>query len=130
MKIKAAHYGNLDNNLLLVPVYHLNQNLTVPKEVRNRKQKMTIIRGFYDEDVLTYHLPVNFKPDYITEPIKLHNEFGSFVTAMQISEGKLIYSRKLLIKEGEFAPEAYEKFHGFMKKVVDADSQKFVLVKQ
>ncbi|MGV3586834.1 MAG: DUF3857 domain-containing protein [Adhaeribacter sp.] len=130
MEIKALGYGNIDNNMLVVPVYHLTRNITVPKEVRNRKQKVSITRGFYDEDVLTFKLPAGFKPDYVPEPINLQNELGSFSTSVQVTADQLIYSRKLLLKEGEFAPEAYDKLHGMLKKVVDADAQKFVLVKK
>ncbi|KAA5549361.1 DUF3857 domain-containing protein [Adhaeribacter rhizoryzae] len=130
MEIKAAGYGNIDNNMLVVPVYHLTRNLNVPKEVRNRKQKVSITRGFYDEDVFTFNLPAGFKPDYIPEPVTLQNELGSFSTSVQVSSGQLIYSRKLLLKEGEFTPEAYDKLHSMLKKVVDTDTQKFVLVKK
>jgi transglutaminase-like putative cysteine protease len=130
MEIKATQYGNLDKNMLVVPIYHLNRNLSVPKEVRIRKQKVTLNRGFYDEDVITFNLPPDYKADYIPAPVTLENEFGSYVTSVQFTGGQLIYTRKLLMKEGEFSSEAYERLHSFLKKVVDADGQKFVLVKQ
>ena len=130
MELKASNYGNINDNMLMVPVYHLTSNLGVPKEVRNRKQKVIIPRGFYDEDLITYTLPQAYKPDYIPEPVTLENEFGSYITSIKVTNGQLVYSRKLLLREGEFAPEAYEKFHTFLKKVADADRQKFVLVKQ
>ncbi|GEO02647.1 hypothetical protein AAE02nite_03110 [Adhaeribacter aerolatus] len=130
MEIKAPGYGNTDNNMLVVPVYNLTRNLNVPKEVRNRKQPVTINRGFYDEDEIIFNVPATFKPEYLPEAVNIENEFGYYRTALTFSSGKLTYSRKLLLKEGTFKPEAYDTFHTFLKKVYTADTQKFVLTKQ
>jgi hypothetical protein len=129
IEIKAAGYGTLSDNLLLVPVFQLESSLGVPKEIRNRKQKVSISRGFYDEDQITYNLPLTYKPEYLPEAVTLENEFGSYRTTITYVPGKLTYSRKLLLKEGEFAPETYDKLQAFLKKVVSSDQQKFVLAK-
>ena len=129
MDVKAEQFGTLNNNLLLVPLNHLNREIGIPKEVRNRKNKVRIVRGFYDEDNISYDLPADYKPDYIPQPIELKSDFGSFLAKARLEGNQLIFSRQLTLKQGEYSPETYDQFVSFLKKVVDADRSKFVLVK-
>jgi len=130
MEVKAEQFGTLNNNMLLVPLNHLNREISIPKEVRNRKNKVRIVRGFYDEDQISYELPTDYKPEYIPQPIELKSDFGSFLAKARLEGNQLIFSRQLTLKQGEFSPETYEPFVAFLKKVANADRSKFVLVKK
>jgi len=130
LEVKAEQFGTLNNNMLLVPLNHLNREIGVPKEVRNRKNKVRIARGFYDEDNIRYELPADYKADYIPQPVELKSEFGSFLAKATLEGNQLIFSRQLTLKQGEFSPETYDQFISFLKKVADTDKSKFVLVKK
>jgi hypothetical protein len=129
LDIQVNQFATLNNNLLLVPINPLNREITAPKEVRNRKNKVLIPRGFLDEDHIRYTLPAGFKPEYIPPALSLENEFGSFSAKAELQGHELVYSRKLVLNAGEFAPDTYEKFHTFLKKIADADQEKFVLIR-
>jgi len=130
MEVKAEQFGSLNNNMLLVPLNHWNREIGVPKEVRNRKNKVRIIRGFYDEDNIRYELPADFKPDYIPQAVELKSAFGTFLAKTSLEGNYLTFSRQLTLQQGEYSPETYELLVAFLKKVADVDQSKFVLVKK
>jgi len=130
LELKAEQFGTLNNNMLLVPLNHLNRETNIPKEVRNRKNKVRIVRGFYDEDKISYDLPADYRPDYIPQPVELNSEFGSFLAKSSLEGNQLVFSRQLTLKQGEFSPETYDQLVSFLKKVADADRSQFVLVKK
>jgi transglutaminase-like putative cysteine protease len=130
LDIRAHQFASLNNNLLFVPINHLNREISVPKEVRNRKNKVLITRGFLDEDDIRYTLPAGYTTEYIPPALSLENEFGFFRVKAELQGNELVYSRKLMLKQGEFAADTYETFYNFLKKVANADLEKFVLVKK
>jgi hypothetical protein len=130
LEIQAKAFASLNNNLLFVPINQLNREITVPKEVRNRRQKVHINRGFTDEDQIRFVLPAGFKLEYIPPAVTLRNEFGSFSAQAELQGNELVYTRKLVLNQGEFAPETYEQLYTFLKKVADADQEKFVLIRK
>jgi transglutaminase-like putative cysteine protease len=130
LEIRAREFAMLNNNLLFVPINQLNREITVPKEVRNRRHQLHINRGFTDEDIIRFVLPAAFKPEYIPPAVSLQHAFGSFSAQAEQQGNELVYSRKLVLNQGEFASEAYEQFYTFLKKIADADQEKFVLIRK
>ncbi|MGV3504014.1 MAG: DUF3857 domain-containing protein [Adhaeribacter sp.] len=130
LEVRARQFATVSNNLLFVPLNQLNRQVSVPQEVRNRKNKVYISRGFHDEDQVRFALPEGFQPDYLPPAVSLQNEFGTYTAKAELQGNELVYSRLLVLNSGEFAPDSYGKFHAFLKKVVDADGQKFVLAKK
>ncbi|MGV3640451.1 MAG: DUF3857 domain-containing protein [Adhaeribacter sp.] len=130
LEVRARQFATTSNNLLFVPLNPLNREISVPQEVRNRKNKVYISRGFHDEDQIRFALPEGFQPDYLPPGLSLQNEFGSYTTKTELQGNEVVYTRLMVLNQGEYAPDSYEKFHAFLKKVVDADGQKFVLLKK
>lgn len=130
LEIRARQFGVLNNNLLFVPINQLNREIAIPREIRNRKSKVFISRGFLDEDQIRYVLPAGFKPEYLPPAQSLENKFGAFTVKTELQGNELVYSRKLLLNPGEFEPDTYDELYNFLKKVVNADLEKFVLTRQ
>jgi transglutaminase-like putative cysteine protease len=130
LDIQVNHFGTRNNNLLFVPINQLNREISAPREMRNRKNKVYVSRGFADEDDIRYVLPPDFKPEYLPPALLLENEFGYFSVKVQVQGNELHYTRKLVLNQGEYAPEAYERFYTFLKKIADADQEKFVLARK
>lgn len=129
LELKATRAGTLTGNLLLVPLNQFNHDISLPKEVRNRQNKVYINRGFLDEDVLTYQLPTGFQPEAMPQAVELQTAFGQYVAKAELKANQVIYTRRLHLYQGEHAPETYEKLVHFLKQVVDKDNEKLVLVK-
>ncbi|MDQ4141225.1 MAG: DUF3857 domain-containing protein, partial [Bacteroidota bacterium] len=130
LELSTSQAGTVNGNLLLLQLNQLNHEISVPKELRQRKNKVYINRGFMDEDVVTYQLPKGYQLDYIPAPVDIQTVFGRFQTKAEVNNNELIYSRKLTLQQGEHSPEVYEQLISFFKKVVDSDHEKLILKKQ
>lgn len=125
-----ADAGTVNGNLLLLQLNQLNHEMNVPKEVRNRRNKVYVNRGFTDEDVITYQLPAGYLPDYIPAPVDLQTVFGHYQAKAEVKNNELVYTRQLTLNQGEHNPEVYEQLVDFLKKVVTNDHEKLILKKQ
>ena len=129
LELKANQAATLNGNLILLQLNQLNHEVGIPKEVRNRKNKVYINRGFIDEDVISYQLPEGYKPEYLPGAVDVQTPFGRYKTQIKLNGTELTYTRHFSLNQGEYAPEAYEQLVTFLKKVVDQDHEKLVLVK-
>lgn len=128
IELRAKQYGSVNANRIFVPLNNFNRIERI-KDVRNRKNKVFINRGFYDEDIISYVLPEDFTLEFGPPSVEVKNEFGSFHSKVAIEGNKLIYTRKLIINSGENAAEMYEELVEFIKQVSENDNSKFVLIK-
>lgn len=130
LEISAENYMSpADGKLLFAPNIS-NRNLAVPERCRNRKRDLVISRGYLDEDEFTIHLPENFKPETLIQPVSLETKFGSYKIILEHKEpGILQYNRKLLIKSGKYSKEDYELYRNFRKQIARYDNSRIVLTK-
>ena len=109
----------------------LNRNEYVPKRNKDRNRDIVIKRGYLDEDDFIIELPKGYKVEANLKPTKLNNEFGEFeVSVEQLSESKLNYKRRLLIKPGNFPSNSYENYRNFRKTISRVDASKIVFIKK
>ncbi|WP_165819400.1 DUF3857 domain-containing protein [Flagellimonas aquimarina] len=130
LEISAENYmSSVEGKLLFAPNIS-NRNLAVPERCRNRKRDLIIARGYLDEDEFTIHLPENFEPETLIQPVSLETKFGSYKIVMEHKEhGILQYNRKLLIKSGKYSKEDYELYRNFRKQIARYDNSRIVLTK-
>lgn len=130
LEITAENYlSPIEEKFLLAPNIS-NRNLAIPERCRNRKRDLVIFRGYLDEDEFTIHLPENFKPETLIQPVNLETKFGSYkIVLEEKAPGVLQYNRKLLIKSGRYAKEDYESYRNFRKKIARYDNSRIVLTK-
>lgn len=109
----------------------LNRNEYVPKRNKDRNRDIVIKRGYLDEDDFIIELPNGYKVEANLKPTKLNNEFGEFeVSVEQLSESKLNYKRRLLIKPGNFPCTSYDNYRNFRKTISRVDASKIVFIKK
>ena len=109
----------------------LNRNEYVPKRNKDRNRDIVIKRGYLDEDDFIIELPNGYKVEANLKPTKLNNEFGEFeVSVEQLSESKLNYKRRLLIKPGIFPKTSYDDYRNFRKTISRVDASKIVFIKK
>ncbi|PSR53581.1 hypothetical protein AHMF7605_08600 [Adhaeribacter arboris] len=130
MELTAHQAGTVNGSLLLLKLNQLNHEISVPKEVRQRKNKVYINRGFMDEDVITYQLPPGYQLDYVPAAVDLQTFFGHYQAKVEVKNNILIYTRQLTLQQGEHNSEVYEQLVKFFQKVVDSDHEKIILKKQ
>jgi len=129
--IKTSGYLSKAGDRLLFAPNMLNRNEYVPKRGKDRKRDVVIKRGYLDEDDFEIEIPVGYEVESNLKQTKLNNEFGEFeVSVEQISETKLHYHRRLLMKAGKFSKSNYNDYREFRKTISRVDSSKIVFIKK
>lgn len=67
---------------------------------------------------------------FIPQNTKGESEFGLWEYKFEKKDDKVIYERRLILKEGEFSKEAYTSYRNFMIEINKLDQQKIVLTNQ
>ena len=106
----------------------LNKYSSIPPKEENRETDIVLKFTGIDIDSITYIIPPHLYPEYIQEPISIESEFGSYYSSATISQGQLIYIRKMEYNKGRFSKESYDDFRNFYKEVSKADKSKVVFI--
>jgi hypothetical protein len=126
----SGYLSNAGDRILFAPNM-LNRNTYVPKRDNNRKRKVVIKRGYLDEDNFIIEIPKGYKVEANLMPTAISNDFGEFeVSVKQLTESKLHYKRRLLIKSGNFPSTMYDHYRDFRKTISQVDAAKIVFIKK
>ncbi len=118
-------YASKANNHVYLFPNVFNKMFSIP-ELRNRQASIAVNRGFTDEDILTYQLPDNYKIEMKPENREINCIFGSYNFSLEIQNKKLIYTRKLVLKNGIYAASNYPELTKFINAVSEIDNSKIV----
>lgn len=127
--IEASGYGKVSGDRMLFAVNPYNQLDGSVKRERNRKSPFEIKRGSVDEDRIVVELPPGYTIETLPSDFELSGIFGTYKTGLTKEEGKLIYRRSLLLKQGRYPSRDYEEFRKFMDQISRNDNAKIVLLK-
>ena len=125
--VEADNYASKSGDRLIFAANAFNKNKYLPKRYRQRKLPFKIQRGFLDEDEIEIKLPEGFQVEALPEGIEIENKFGSYAAKYELSNGQIIFSRKFLVKKGNFPNTEYEAYRKFMKNVAKSDGAKIVI---
>jgi hypothetical protein len=127
-KFTAGNYcSKFGNRSMLVPNV-LNQVMVIPDKYRNRMTPFVVSRGFFDEDEIEFSFSDSMNIESYPEPITIDSKFGNYSASFEVnSDGKLIYKRSMLLKDGEYPKEEYSNFRDFLISVNKADQSKIIL---
>jgi hypothetical protein len=106
----------------------MNRSSNIPPKVENRKTEVLIKVGYVDWDTIQFNLPENLYPEFAPEPIKHASRFGEYEVQFKVDQGKLIYIRKMKMREGVYPPESYNELIEFRKNISKADNTKVVFL--
>lgn len=114
--------------------YYFRPNLAnrvqrAPDEVRNRRTDVYINRGYTEDDEISYLLPAGYRSDKNLLNKTIDKPFGRFTVNMHINNGKLIYTRRLQMKDGTYTKDSYQDLVDFYQAIADADSYNVALAK-
>ncbi len=118
---------NSGKRLFLTPNL-LNRSTFIPEKVENRKTNVIRKTAYMDFDTIRYHIPGEMYPEFLPEPIRLKSRFGEYEATFKLDQGDVIYTRKMIIRKGEFPPESYNELIEFYKNINKADNLKLVFL--
>ena len=130
LKLSSKNYAFTSGKNMLVTLNPFNKYNTIPKRYRNRKFPVQISRGFLDEDEFLIDLPNKFEIEAMPNQKKIETKFGVYEISLEkITEKKIKFKRKLLIKKGLYPKEDYKAYRKFRKSIAKLDNAKIILTK-
>ncbi|TDQ81779.1 uncharacterized protein DUF3857 [Sphingobacterium yanglingense] len=96
-------------------------------ESKNRINPLRINRGYTDIDSISYSMDEKIKDGFQPITKVINSPMGTYHLRISLKDDKLLYYRKLEVKEGTYQPESYVQFYNFMREVSESDRGKFTL---
>ncbi len=129
--LSIRKYASKGGRRLFVPLNLLNSLTSVPAVSEKQRTVPVYIKSdVFDEDEFTFNLPEGYEVESLLESYELDTDFGTYIINMQRDNQKVIYTRKLKMKPGEYSAERYKDLRNFLKEVATRDAAKMVLVKK
>lgn len=128
MDLTLSRYASVSGKRLFVMPNLMSRNSYIPENLTTRKSNVVIDRGYVDADSIVYSIPEAIYPEFIPESIKHESRFGSYEARFALEEGRLVYTRRLKVKEGNYPPESYQEYVDFYRNVSKADNVKIVFL--
>lgn len=126
---KAQNYYENGLNSIILPLNVFNRFESIPAKQRNKRFSFEIDYGFTDTDELEILLPNNTTVTQLPEKIDLVEKFGEYHSEVLLENNKLIYKRKLIMKDGVFAKEDFESFRKFREQINKLENVKVIIDK-
>jgi Domain of Unknown Function with PDB structure (DUF3857)/Transglutaminase-like superfamily len=128
LNLNLNRFASVSGKRLFITPNLMNRFSSIPEPIENRKTNVVRNMAYTDLDTIQYSFPQDLYPEFVPAPTKIESEFGSYENSYSLDQGKLIYTRRLVMKKGEFAPESYKSLIDFYKKINKADHTKLVLL--
>jgi len=124
--IDIDRYGHANNDKLQLRPNLFNVKRDVPTS-RNRTFPLELKRGYTDVDSISFTLGEGIIPVVMPKVMKTETKFGTYEAEIKMLDGQLIYSRKLIMKDGTFDASDYEAFERFVNEIANYDNLKLTL---
>jgi len=124
--INVSNYAAVNNDKIFLTPNLFNIERSVPS-VRNRSQSLDLKRGYLDVDSISFTLDESIIPIILPKSVSLETKFGSYQLELKLFDKKLIYYRKLLMKDGLFSASDYEDYENFVNEVASNDRLRLAL---
>lgn len=126
LTIDIRGYATVNNDKIFLTPNLFNIKRSVPS-LRNRTQPLDLKRGYVDVDSISISLDENIIPILLPKSLKLDTKFGVYELEIKLQDKKLIYYRKLLMKDGLFEASDYENYENFVNEVANNDRLRLAL---
>jgi|GEM_PF-3897200 len=107
----------------------LNKLSAVPLNNPNRKADFVLTSNYIDADTIVFQIPTGYSIEFLPETIKLNSKFGDYQAEFKFKDGLLTYIRRVLMRQGQHPATGYNEWVDFRKKIVRADKNQVVFVK-
>lgn len=127
--LNSQNYCSFTGNYMLLPLNLVNFQSPVKKMMKKRLSDILINRSSADYDTLVYTIPSGYKVESIPQGQNINSIFGNYSFSVKVDGNKIIYTRKLMLKQGCFKASAYKDFYDYCLAISKNDNAKAMLVK-
>lgn len=128
MELQIRKYGTPNGKRIFLTPNLMNKNSFIPEKIEQRKTPVVRRFTYTDLDTIRFHIPESIYPEFMPEAVKIVSRFGEYEASFKVEAGLLVYTRKLKMNKGEFAPETYNQLVDFYKSISKADNIKMVFL--
>ncbi|MGD9561966.1 MAG: DUF3857 domain-containing protein [Pyrinomonadaceae bacterium] len=130
VEFSAAAYGQLMQDRLLVfkpAIASRTDSVYLTEAVR--KHPVVLDANSFREKV-TVNLPSGFAVDETPDPVVMETPFGTYATTYEVKEGKLYFTRSLILKRATVPVDRYKAVREFFTQMLNAEQAPVVLIKK
>lgn len=120
-------YCSFSGKYMILPLNLVNSQKPITKMLKKRVSDVLINRSFSDFDTIIYRLPKNYRVESVPAGVTIESPFGSYSSTIEVKENQIIYTRKLIIREGYYKPEDYQNLYNFILSVSKSDNVKMMI---
>ncbi len=126
----AARYAQLMNNRLLVfkpAIVSHRDSLSLTNATR--RAPIVLEANAYTETVRV-QLPAGFDVDELPDAVKVETPFGSYIATYEAKDGKLLFTRALIVRAATIPADQYDAVRNFFAHINAAEQAPVVLAKK
>ncbi|RYG12834.1 MAG: DUF3857 domain-containing protein, partial [Chitinophagaceae bacterium] len=125
--VNINNYAAVNNDKIFLAPNLFNVKRSA-QSVRNRTQPLDLKRGYLDVDSISFSLDASILPVILPKSIKLDTKFGVYELEVKMLDKKLVYYRKLLMKDGLFSATDYDAYENFVNEVASNDRLRLAFI--
>ena len=130
VEFSAPLYGQLmQNRLLIFKPAIANRTSSVYLTASERKHPVVFDSNSFAEKAI-FILPQGFVIDEMPEPVTIDSPFGKYTTTITEKEGKLEFTRELVLNRSYVPAAKYPDVRSFFVKMLEAEQSPVVLIRK
>jgi hypothetical protein len=130
VEFAAADYAQIMQGRLFVFKPALLDRLQSLSLTEPSRQQPVVLDGEAFTETARIALPDDFEVDETPDPVKLETPFATYATSYAVKEGKLVFTRSLVLKSATLPVSDYAAIRSFFEKVRAAELAPVVLVRK
>ncbi|MET0465167.1 MAG: DUF3857 domain-containing protein [Chitinophagaceae bacterium] len=130
LDITVSHYASLTGKRLFVmPNIMTRSSQKLPADSL-RRFPIELGTPYRSTDSVEIALLPGYEPESLPASVNLSTPFGTYRSSVQITNGKIMYSRRIEKYGGRFSADQYQQLVKFQEAIYKADRARLVLVRK
>ncbi len=127
LTMTSPNYATKTGMRLFIPMNMLNQRMSNPTKVDNRKMPVVQKYAFHDKDSIVFQLPKGYQVETIPRDKTITTEYGEYTSKITVQNDRATYVREVKINLGFWPQENYKAVVEFYASIVSNDKAKLVM---
>ncbi|WP_347158018.1 DUF3857 and transglutaminase domain-containing protein [Pontibacter chitinilyticus] len=130
LELSLRQYATFSGKRLFLTPNLMNKRTYAPGRKEKRTSEVVLSSMAYvDVDTVSFELPEGYALEFKPQDLNLANDFGKYSAQFKVDGRQVTYIRRMQMEKGRFKPETYSALVDFLNKIIAADSQQVVFVK-
>lgn len=130
VEFSAPRYGQvMQNRLMVFKPAIANRTNSIYLTEKLRSHPVMLDSNSFTETA-TFTLPAGFIVDEVPAAVTLSTNFGKYSTKYEVREGKLLFTRSLVMTRTSVPVDKYNEVRDFYSKMLDAEQAPVVLIRK